>query len=71
MAYAIPDVPSEVRTQIQRERLLDREAKFESRRRELSRSASEGTPAPTDEPPPLFSARHRKSALQTSLWEVT
>lgn len=29
MAYAIPDVPSEVRTQIQRERLLAKEAKFE------------------------------------------
>ncbi|XP_073997753.1 anoctamin-4-like isoform X3 [Rhodnius prolixus] len=29
MAYAIPDVPSEIRTQIQRERLLSKEAKFE------------------------------------------
>ena len=29
MAYAIPDVPSEVRTQIQREKLLEKEAKYE------------------------------------------
>lgn len=29
MAYAIPDVPAEVRTQIQRERLLAKEAKYE------------------------------------------
>jgi len=29
MAYVIPDVPNEVRTQIQREKLLAKEAKFE------------------------------------------
>ncbi|XP_033610715.1 anoctamin-4 isoform X2 [Cryptotermes secundus] len=29
MAYAIPDVPAEVRTQIQREKLLEKEAKYE------------------------------------------
>lgn len=29
MSYIIPDVPTEVRTQIQRERLLAKEAKFE------------------------------------------
>nr|CAD7200054.1 unnamed protein product [Timema douglasi] len=29
MAYAIPDVPAEVRTQIQREKMLAREAKYE------------------------------------------
>ncbi|XP_024081221.1 anoctamin-4 isoform X2 [Cimex lectularius] len=29
MAYAIPDVPLEIRTQIQRERLLQKEAKYE------------------------------------------
>lgn len=29
MAYVIPDVPSEVKTQIQRERLLTKEEKFE------------------------------------------
>ncbi|XP_069684912.1 anoctamin-5 isoform X2 [Periplaneta americana] len=29
MAYAIPDVPTEVRTQIQREKLLEKEAKYE------------------------------------------
>ena len=30
MAYAIPDIPGTVRVQIQRERLLDREAQFEA-----------------------------------------
>jgi hypothetical protein len=29
MAYAIPDVPAEVRTQIQREKVLEKEAKYE------------------------------------------
>ena len=29
MAYAIPDVPAEVRTQIQREKLLEKEAKYQ------------------------------------------
>ena len=29
MAYAIPDIPAEVRTQIQREKLLEKEAKYE------------------------------------------
>lgn len=30
MAYAIPDIPREVRTQIQREKLLAKEAKYET-----------------------------------------
>lgn len=30
MAYTIPDVPSEIKTQIQRERLLAKEARYES-----------------------------------------
>jgi hypothetical protein len=73
MAYAIPDVPAEVRTQIQRERLLAKEAKFETRRRDLSRSASEGDPSPHPPlvPAQMFSARHRKTTLHTSVWEVT
>ena len=29
MAYAIPDVPAEVHTQIQREKLLEKEAKYQ------------------------------------------
>lgn len=29
MAYAIPDMPSEVKTQIQREKMLEKEAKYE------------------------------------------
>lgn len=29
MAYVIPDVPAEVQTQIQREKLLEKEAKYE------------------------------------------
>jgi hypothetical protein len=29
MAYIIPDVPAEVQTQIQREKLLEKEAKYE------------------------------------------
>ena len=30
MAYAIPDVPAEVHTQIQREKLLEKEAKYQN-----------------------------------------
>ncbi|XP_059479818.1 anoctamin-4-like [Neocloeon triangulifer] len=75
MAYAIPDVPAEVRTQIQRERLLAKEAKFDSKRRDLNRSASEGTPTANAHPPVLPSdctvLQHHKVIIQNSVWDLS
>ncbi|XP_065345514.1 anoctamin-4-like isoform X2 [Cloeon dipterum] len=75
MAYAIPDVPVEVKTQIQRERLLAKEAKFDNKRRDLNRSASEGTPLPNTHPPVLpndcTALHHHKVIIQNSVWDLS
>jgi hypothetical protein len=74
MAYVIPDIPTDVKIQIQRERLLAKEAKFDSHRVDLNRSASEGNQTPNRHPPlvPSSTAPQRhKLLIENATWEQT
>lgn len=74
MAYVIPDIPTDVKIQIQRERLLAKEAKFDSHRVDLNRSASEGDQTPNRHPPlvPASTVPHRhKLLIENATWEQT
>jgi hypothetical protein len=74
MAYVIPDIPADVKIQIQRERLLAKEAKFDSHRVDLSRSASEGHQTPNRHPPLVpgsTAPQHHKLLIENATWEQT
>jgi hypothetical protein len=73
MAYVIPDIPAEVRMQIQQERLLAKEAKFDSQKFDLNRSASEGNQSPNIHPPIIpencSGVQNPKMLVQNVVWD--